>query len=241
MHTYEYERPALAVDCVVFGLRGQEVRGPDRGAVELSLVVLLIERAIPPFEGSWALPGGFVRIGETLDAAAERELVEEAGLGVSYLEQLYTFGALDRDPRERVVSVAYFALVNPLQHALEAGSDARKAAWFKVRALPALAFDHGRILEVGLERLRSKVRYRPIGFDLLPERFTLTHLQRMYETILGRELDKRNFRKKIASLGFVVPTDEIEQGVARRAARLFRFDRERYDALVQHGFDLELV
>jgi 8-oxo-dGTP diphosphatase len=233
--TYEFQRPALAVDCVVFGLREDPAGGDQR------LVVLLIERGIEPFRGHWALPGGFVRVGETLDQAAERELVEESGLEVAYLEQLYTFGSLDRDPRERVVSVSYFALVNPVQHRLAPGSDAAKAEWFDVRTLPALAFDHEEILAKGLERLRSKVRYRPIGFGLLPERFTLTQLQRMYETILGKDLDKRNFRKKIASLGFVVATEEIERGVPRRAARLFRFDRPAYDALSERGFDLDLV
>lgn len=227
--TYEHPRPALAVDCVVFGLRAA------------SLVVLLVQRGIPPFEGSWALPGGFVRIDETLDGAAERELVEESGLRVAYLEQLYTFGALDRDPRERVVSVAYFALVNPVEHRPRAGSDAASADWFEVGRLPALAFDHARILEVALERLRSKVRYRPIGFGLLAERFSLTQLQRAYEIILGRPLDKRNFRKKIAALGFVVPTEAREEGVGHRAARLFRFDPAAYQALSARGFDLELI
>lgn len=227
--TYDYPRPALAVDCVVFGLRAS------------SLVVLLVRRGVPPFEGSWALPGGFVRLDETLDRAAERELVEESGLKVAYLEQLYTFSALDRDPRERVVSVAYFALVNPVEHRLQAGSDAASAAWFDVREAPALAFDHRHILEVALERLRSKVRYRPIGFGLLPDRFSLTQLQRAYEIILDRPLDKRNFRKKIAALGFVVPTDALEEGVGRRAARLFRFDRAMYAALSEKGFDLELI
>lgn len=227
--TYAFARPALAVDCVVFGYRGEQ------------LMLLLIERGEPPFEGKWALPGGFVHMDETLDRAAERELVEEAGLRLSYLEQLYTFGDLDRDPRERVVTVAYFALVNTLEHELRASTDAKRAAWFDARELPALAFDHERIVERGLERLRSKVRYRPIGFGLLDRTFTLSELQRLYEVILGRALDKRNFRKKILKLGFIVPTDQKERGVARRAARFFEFDRGRYDALSESGFDLELL
>lgn len=224
-----FPRPALAVDCVVFGLRGDE------------LVLLLIERGIEPFLGRWALPGGFVRIDETLDRAAERELVEEAGVRLSHLEQLYTFGDLGRDPRERVVTVAYLALVNPPEFALSASTDARKAAWFPASAHPPLAFDHDRIVGCALERLRSKVRYRPIGFDLLAEIFTLSELQRLYEVVLGRPLDKRNFRKKILKLGFVVPTQEKERGVAHKAARFFRFDRGRYEALTQQGFDLELI
>lgn len=227
--TYAFARPALTVDCVVFGFRDQQ------------LVVLLIERGEQPFAGKWALPGGFVHDDETLDGAAERELVEEAGLRISYLEQLYTFGALDRDPRERVVTVAYVALVNPAQHELRASTDARRAAWFDVRERPALAFDHEAIVEQALERLRSKVRYRPIGFGLLDDTFTLTELQKLYEVIVGRALDKRNFRKKILKLGLIVPTDQKERGVPRRAARFFTFDRGRYDALTESGFDLELI
>ena len=229
--SYEFPRAALAVDCVVFGL---DLTGPAE------LRVLLIERGLEPFSGTWALPGGFVRTNETIDRAAERELTEEAGVTVGYLEQLYTFGDLDRDPRERVVSVAYFALVDPAHHALKADTDARQAAWFAALSLPKLAFDHARIVSVALERLRAKVRYRPIGFDLLPEKFTLTQLQRMYESILGRVLDKRNFRKKVLSFGFVIATDEKEIQVAHRAAQLFRFDRKRYERLVEQGFDFEL-
>lgn len=227
--SYAYPRPALAVDCVVFGLRGA------------ALSVLLIERALPPFEGSWALPGGFVHVDETIDAAAQRELEEEAGVSISYLEQLYTFGAVERDPRERVVTVAYYALVNPEGMQLEARTDARRAEWFDVASLPRLAFDHARIVDVALERLRSKVRYRPIGFGFLPDRFTLTELQRTYEAVLGRSLDKRNFRKKLLALGFVVAADGRQTGVRHRAAQLYRFDATRYDELVADGFDEVLV
>jgi 8-oxo-dGTP diphosphatase len=227
--TYDHPRPALAVDCVVFGL-SQE-----------GLAVLLVERALPPFEGSWALPGGFVHMDETLDAAARRELVEESGVELAHLEQLYTFGAPGRDPRERVVSVAYFALVKQVDHALRAASDARRAAWFPVRSLPELAFDHAEIVATGIARLRSKVRYRPLGFDLLPERFTLTQLQRLYEAILDRPLDKRNFRKKVLGLGLVAPTAEHQSGVRHRAAQLFRFDRAAYERLEERGIDLDLV
>ena len=227
-HTYEFARAALAVDCVVFGLARD------------GLKVLLIERAIEPFRGSWALPGGFVRVDETLDQAAERELVEEAGVRVSYLEQLYTFGAVDRDPRERVVSVAYYALVNPAVHAPAADTDAARAAWFSANALPKLAFDHASIVLVATTRLRAKVRYRPIGFGLLPEAFTLTELQTVYEKILGRPLDKRNFRKKILSYGFVEPTDERQTRVAHRAAQLFRFDRSAYEKWAERGYMFEV-
>ena len=232
-YTYQYPRPALTVDIVLFALGKTE-------AGELDLQVMLIERDLPPFEGEWALPGGFVHLDETLDEAARRELQEETGLTEIYLEQLYTFGALDRDPRERVVSVAYYALVNPTGHKVEASTDARRAAWFSVTKLPSLAFDHAVILETALERLRNKVRYQPIGFELLPPRFTLRQLQQMYEVILGRELDKRNFRKKVLATGILKETTAVQQGVAHRAARLYRFDKRRYDLMVKRGIDFEV-
>lgn len=228
---YEFPRPALTVDAVVFGLDHE------------GLKVLLVERDLPPFRGQWALPGGFVRQGEGLEAAARRELAEETGLGSReapsfFLEQLYTFGEPGRDPREHTVSVAWVALVNIRDHAILAATDARDARWAKVDDLPPLAFDHDHILSVGLARLRGKVRYQPIGFELLPPRFTLTELQRLYETVLGTALDKRNFRKKILALGFVTETGELEEGVPRRRAKLYRFDEARYRALERDGFSL---
>ncbi len=227
-HTYEYPRPALTVDCVVFGL--------DEG----DLKVLLIQRDLKPFEGRWALPGGFVRVEESLDAAARRELVEETGLKDIYLEQLYTFGAPGRDPRERVVSVAYYALVSLAEHKPQAATDARQAAWFSVDDAPNLAFDHGDILETALIRLRGKVRYEPVGFELLPAKFTLGQLQHLYEVVLEERLDKRNFRKKILGMGLLVDTGEIQQDVAHRAARLYRFDERKYQQLKKHGFSFWL-
>ncbi len=228
LHQYHHARAALTVDIVVFGLD------------EADLQVMLIERDVPPFEGAWALPGGFVRIEETLDEAARRELQEETGLKNIFLEQLYTFGDVHRDPRERVVTVAYYALVNLTGHAVQASSDARNAAWFSLEDLPKLAFDHDRILATALDRLRGKVRYQPIGFELLPPRFTLTQLQHLYERILNRQLDKRNFRKKVLSMGFVKETTEIEKDVAHRAARLYRFDKRAYDQLTKRGFSFEI-
>jgi 8-oxo-dGTP diphosphatase len=227
-HTYEYPRPALTVDAVVFGL-------DDAG-----LHVLLIERGSPPFEGAWAIPGGFVLMDETLEAAARRELEEETGLTDVFLEQLFTFGDLDRDPRGRVVSVAYYGLVNIRDHRVRAATDAKSAKWFSLDALPALAFDHGTVLATALERLKGKVRYKPIGFELLPKRFTLRELQHLYETVLGTEVDKRNFRKKVLSLGFLVPLDALEKEVARRPARYYRFDRARYRELEKKGFEFLL-
>jgi 8-oxo-dGTP diphosphatase len=225
-YTYEYPRPALSVDCVVFA------------TYEAGLRVLLIRRGEEPFGGSWALPGGFVRMAETTEEAARRELEEETSLRSAFLEQLYTFSRVDRDPRERVVSVAYYALVKP--SALQAGSDAKSAEWIDVVSLPALAFDHNEIFSVALERLRAKIRYQPIGFELLPQKFTLGQLQRLYETILGRELDKRNFRRSFLRMGVLQAMDEMEQGVAHRPSKLFRFDRAEYRRLLKRGFNFEI-
>jgi 8-oxo-dGTP diphosphatase len=226
--TYEYARAALTVDCVVFGLDDGELK------------VLLVQRGIEPHRGRWALPGGFVRVDETLEEAARRELREETGVERLFLEQLYTFGALDRDPRERVVSVAYYGLVKLGDHRVRAATDAASAAWFAASDLPRLAFDHDEIARVALARLKRKVRQQPIGFELLPGKFTLSQLQQMYETILERPLDKRNFRKKLMTLELLEELDEVEQDVAHRAARLYRFDERRYRALTKKGFVFEL-
>lgn len=228
--SYEYPRPALTVDCVVFGL----------DADEADLQVMLIRRDLPPFKGDWALPGGFVHLDETLDEAARRELQEETGITNLYLEQLYTFGALDRDPRERIVSVAYYALVRMSDHTVQAATDAADAAWFNVHDVAKLAFDHDEIFAMALERLRGKVRYKPIGFELLPDKFTLTQLQQVYEAILGEKLDKRNFRRKVDKTGLVVETGEVQKDVAHRAARLYRFDRKQYRKLEEKGLNFEI-
>ena len=225
---YEYARPALPVDCVVFGLD------------EVDLKVLLIERDLPPFEGKWALPGGFVRVEESLDDAALRELEEETGLKKVFLEQLYTVGDLKRDPRERVVTVAYYALVRLSSHKVQAATDARQALWFAIDDLPKLAFDHDKILKMAHERLRGKVRYQPIGFELLPQKFTLRQLQHLYEVVLDRELDKRNFRKKILGMEILEELDEVETDVAHRAARLYRFDKRAYKDMTKQGFNFEI-
>jgi 8-oxo-dGTP diphosphatase len=231
MKLSDYPSPSVTADCVVFGVTF-ESEGP-------ALRVLLIVRGEAPFEGALALPGGFVRIDETVDDAARRELREETGLGDVFLEQLYTFGAIDRDPRGRVVAVAYYALVNLTKHSVRSGTDARDARWVPVQEARGLAFDHDRILAVALERLRAKVRYQPIGFEMLPERFKLSQLQALYEAILGRPLDKRNFRKRILAMELLAEVGE-ERGVPHRAARLYRFDRRRYESLRRKGFDFEI-
>ena len=225
--TYAFPRPAVTVDCVVFGLDGTE------------LSVLLVQRAEDPFAGCWALPGGFVDMNEGLEAAARRELEEETGLKLAWLEQLYTFGAVDRDPRGRVITVAFYALVKTLHQAVAAATDAADARWFGLGELPELAFDHDRLLTVARERLRGKVSWRPVGFELLPERFTLSQLQQLYETVLGRDLDKRNFRRKVLALGLLSETTERSDGPGR-PARLYRFDRDAYQRLEAEGFVFEL-
>lgn len=224
-YTYEYPRPALTVDCVIFGMDESE-----------SLKVLLIQRAVEPFKNCWALPGGFVDMEEDLEAAALRELEEETGVKDVFIEQLYTFGAPTRDPRGRVVSVAYYALTNRAKHPVKASSDARNAKWFDFDQIPDLAFDHQQIFEIALQRLRAKVRYQPIGFELLPTEFTLSQMQKLYETILGvKELNKRNFRTRILKMGVL---EEIgkQEGVAHRPAMLYRFNKEKYDHLVKERY-----
>ena len=226
--TYKYARPALTADCVVFGLDDEYLK------------VLLIQRAYEPFAGKWAFPGGFAIVGESLEDTARRELVEETGLKNLFLEQLFTFSAPDRDPREHVVTVAYYALVNLHEHSVHASTDAKNAGWFDINNVPDLAFDHDQILQVAYERLQGKIRYQPIGFELLPEKFSLRQFQNMYEKILGRRLDKRNFRKKVQGMGIIEELDEIETDVAHRAARLYRFDKKRYDQMVEKGFNFEI-
>ena len=200
---------SVAVDLVIFTVRD--------GALQ----VLLVERGVPPFKGQWALPGGFVLERETLEDAARRELQEETGLADVYLEQLYTFGEPDRDPRGRTIAVAYYALTPPAP--VQASTDAAAAAWHPAARPPKLAFDHAKILRTGLERLRAKLGYSTVGFELLPRQFTLTELQALYEAILERPLDKRNFRKKILSLGVLKSEGQKRAAGAHRPARLYSF------------------
>lgn len=203
----------VTVDVVLFTIRDRKLH------------LLLIRRLAKPFENRYALPGGFVREDESLDAAALRELREETSVADVYLEQLYTFGDPKRDPRGRVITVAYYALVPPNQ-ALRAGTDASDAAWFPVTELPPLAFDHRHIAEYAHQRIRNKLDYTNVGFELLPDRFTLTELQFVHEAILGETLDKRNFRRKTIQKGIVKPTKEWQR-TGRKPAQLFRFSEPK--------------
>jgi 8-oxo-dGTP diphosphatase len=228
MFQYRYPHPAVTVDSVVFGLDNEELK------------ILLIRRKLEPFKGAWALPGGFIQMDESLDDAAKRELLEETGVAKLYLEQLSTFGNPDRDPRERVITVAFFAIVNLFDHRIKADSDAEEAGWFPVEDPPELAFDHKTILSSALRRLQGKIRYQPLVFEFLPEKFTLSQVQKLYETVLCRPLDKRNFRKKIQGTGLVIPLDEYEMDVSHRAARFYRFDREAWEEKSEEGFHFSI-
>jgi 8-oxo-dGTP diphosphatase len=214
-HHYDaskYERPSVTVDVVMMSLRQRDLQ------------VLLVKRRSWPYEGMWAIPGGFVNMQESLEEAAKRELQEETGVQDVYLEQLYTFGDPRRDPRTRVITVVYFALLDSARLQVRAADDAADVGWFPVYNLPELAFDHAKILEYALDRLRGKLDYTNIAFSLLPEQFTLRELQRVYEIILHRRLDKRNFRKKILSTGILEDTGAKKMEGTHRPARLYSFN-----------------
>lgn len=222
-YTYKYPRPALTVDCIIFGWDGQNLK------------ILLIQRANDPYQGHWALPGGFVEPEEELKDAALRELEEETGIKGLFVEQLFTFGRPDRDPRGRVVSVGYYALINLNEYEVKASSDAGDARWFFFDELPALAFDHENILDVSYKRLQAKVRYEPIGFELLPKKFTISQMRALYENIMGYEINKRNFHTKVMKLG-ILRQLERQTDVAHRPAYLYEFDEEKYKELTDSGF-----
>lgn len=232
-YIYDYPMADNTVDAVVFGI-GPDKMFPDRS----ELHILLIERRDYPFKGHWALPGGYLEEDETLDQAVLRELKEETSVELTWMEQLYTFGDPGRDPRGRVISTAYLAVVQTADVTVEAGDDAAKAQWFPISKLPKLAFDHDKIIKMGLQRLRSKVRWQPVGINLLPETFTLTELQKVYETILGRKLDRRNFRTKVLKLGVLTPDGQKRSG--GRPALRYRFDKKNYKALQEQGLDFEV-
>jgi 8-oxo-dGTP diphosphatase len=215
MSAEEYPKPFVTVDAVVFSIFDDDLK------------VLLIKRGRPPFEGRWALPGGFVEIDETLETAAKRELQEETGVANVQLEQLYTFGDPGRDPRGRSISVVYYTLANADRIQPQAATDAADARWFSAFRPPPLAFDHRKILRCAVERLRNKTEWTTVGAELLPRRFTLDDLQRVYEIILQRPMDKRYFKKKVLSQGNIVEIGQTRDEQTHRPIRLYTFCRRR--------------
>ena len=210
-HAEDYPRPSVTVDVAILTL------------VEGDLRILLVKRRNWPFEGRWAIPGGFINMDESLEHAARRELEEETNVSDIYLEQLYTFGDPGRDPRTRVITVVYYALIDAARLNVQAASDAADAQWFSIYHLPEMAFDHQQIIDYVMERLRGKLEYTTIGFQLLAPEFTLSELQAVYEAILAHALDKRNFRKKILSTDILEETDKTKMEGPHRPARLYRF------------------
>ena len=222
---YRYPHPAVTADCVIFGFDG------------ISIKVLLIERGIEPFKGKWALPGGFMNIDETADECALRELEEETGLKNVTAEQFYTFTEVNRDPRERVITVAYYSLVKLAD--VKGGDDAAAAKWFPLDEVPPLAFDHDRILRMATVRLKERICFEPVGFELLPEIFTMPELQNLYEAILRVRFDRRNFYNKMLKLGILAEAEPRPADAPSRTPTKYRFNPEKYAELKQKGFKLE--
>lgn len=222
---YRYPHPAVTTDCVIFGFDGERLN------------VLLVQRGGEPYLGWWAFPGGFVRIEESAEQGALRELREETGLTPAYVEQFHTYSNPDRDPRERVITIAFLALVRIAD--VRGGDDAADAKWFPIDEIPHLAFDHDQILRDALTRLRERIHFHPIGYELLPEKFTMKSLQGLYEAILGIRFDRRNFAKKMFHLELLNELDETTRPTSRREANLYSFNLDKYNEFKRRGFRLE--
>ena len=224
-YCYKYPHPAVTTDCVIFGFDGSELQ------------VLLIERGIEPFKGKWAFPGGFLNMDETAGEGAMRELKEETGLENAYIEQFNTYSEPGRDPRERVITIAHYALVRIQE--VKGGDDAAKSQWFPIDEVPQLAFDHDKILRDAMRKLRERIHFEPIGFELLPEKFTMRELQILYESILGVKFDRRNFAKKMMHYELLNQLDETVRPTAKRDALLYSFNKDNYELFKKKGFQLE--
>ena len=227
-YCYPYPRPSVTTDCVIFGFDGD------------GLKVLLIERANEPYSGHWAFPGGFLDMDESAEDCAKRELFEETGLNNVFIEQLYTFTQPNRDPRGRVITIVYYALIKQADYVITAGDDAKQAKWFSLNDIPQLAFDHEEILQTAMIRIKGKIRYQPIGFELLDEKFTIPELQHLYEAILNVKLDRRNFYRKIMATKLLIPLNEKKANVSHRAPQYFCFNKTKYEELSKHGFNFEI-
>ena len=224
-YCYKYPHPAVTADCVIFGFDG------------INIKVLLIQRGIEPYKGKWAFPGGFMNMDETAEQCARRELEEETGLKDVTVEQFYTFTDINRDPRERVITVAHYALVKLSE--VKGGDDAEKAQWFSLDEIPSLAFDHELIFRKALKVLKERICFEPIGFELLPEIFKMSELQNLYEAILEVKFDRRNFYNKMTKLGILKESEIRAEGTSRRIPVMYRFNVTKYTELKQKGFRLE--
>lgn len=224
-YCYKYPHPSVTTDCVIFGFDGTK------------LSVLLVKRGVEPYKGRWAFPGGFMNMDESAEEGALRELQEETGLKGAYIRQFHTFTAPERDPRERVITIAYYALVRMQEVA--GGDDADDARWFTLDEVPQLAFDHDQILCKAQKALRQQIHFEPIGFELLPEAFTIKELQNLYEAILDVHFDRRNFYNKMKRLEMLDATNEKVNPSKKKEAILFRFNKAKYNELKQKGFRLE--
>lgn len=224
-YCYKYPHPSVTTDCVIFGFDGSKLK------------VLLIERGIEPYKGRWAFPGGFLKMEESAEEGALRELQEETGLTGAYIEQFHTFTDPKRDPRERVITIAYFALVRIRD--VKGGDDAAKAQWFALDEIPQLAFDHDMILRMAQSRLRERIHFQPIGFELMPEKFTMKNLQELYEAILEVKFERSNFAKKMLHYELVEQLEETVWPTPKREARLYRFNKKNYEEFKKKGFQLE--
>ncbi|MGM9842741.1 MAG: NUDIX hydrolase [Muribaculaceae bacterium] len=224
-YCYKYPHPSVTTDCVIFGFDGNKLR------------VLLVKRGIEPYKGRWAFPGGFIKMDESAEDGALRELQEETGLTGAFIRQFHTFSDPNRDPRERVITIAYYALVRMKE--VKGGDDADEAQWFALDEVPQLAFDHDRILRMAVRALRQNIHFEPIGFELLPQEFTTKELQNLYEAILDVHFDRRNFYNKMKRLEMLEPTDNTANPSAKKEAFLFRFNKTKYEELKQKGFRLE--
>ncbi len=225
LYTYKYPHPAVTTDCVIFGFDG------------IKLHVLLIERGIEPYKGKWAFPGGFLKMNESAEEGVRRELKEETGFEADFLEQFHTYSNPQRDPRERVITIAYYALCKMKE--VKGSDDAAKARWFGFDEIPPLAFDHDMILRNAISVLRERIHFCPIGFDLLPEKFTMKELQSLYEAILDVKFDRSNFAKKMNSLNILTMLDETVWPTAKREAHLYSFNKDSYNEMKTRGFRLE--
>ncbi len=221
------DKVLLALDCIIFGFDQHQLK------------ILLIKRDFEPEKGKWSLIGGFLKSSETLDEAANRILQHLSGLDDIYLEQLYTFSEIDRDPAERTLSTAYYALINSEDHQ-QLADGAYKAQWFNVKEAPVLIFDHAEMVAKAILRLRRRAITKPLGFELLPEKFTMLQLQKLYEAILDLELDKRNFINKVNALDILIKLDEKDMTSSRKGSFLYKFDKEKYDQKIEEGFTFKI-